>query len=117
MFQGFALWHGVCILEVRKEGKKMKKAMATMMLLAGGMFAAPHVAVRFGIGVPAPVAVVRPACPGPGYVWTDGYYGPSGVWVAGFWAPPVVRVAPIVRVAPRPVFHSYAFRGDEHFRR
>jgi hypothetical protein len=90
----------------------MKKAMITTMLLAGGLFAAPHVAIGIGIGVPAPVAVVRPACPGPGYVWTDGYYGPSGVWVAGFWAPPVVRVGPAVRFAPHAAFPRY-----EHFRR
>ena len=62
----------------------MKKAMAVMMLLAGGAFAAPAVTVGIGIGVPAPVAVVRPICPGPGYVWVDGYYAPNGVWVAGY---------------------------------
>lgn len=82
----------------------MKKAMLTMMMLAGGLFAAPHIAVGIGIGVPAPVAVVRPVCPGPGYVWMDGYYAPNGVWVAGYWAPPaVVRVGPAfapVHVAP-----------------
>jgi hypothetical protein len=43
----------------------MKKAIATMMLLAGGLFAAPAFRLGIGIGVPAPVAVVRPACPGP----------------------------------------------------
>ena len=75
----------------------MKKAIAVMMLLAGGMFAAPRVTVGFGIGVPAPVSVARPACPGPGYTWVDGYYEPNGIWVAGYWAPPaVVRVAPPV---------------------
>jgi hypothetical protein len=100
----------------------MKKAMATMMLLAGGLFAAPHVAVGIGIGIRAParVAVVRPVCPGPGYVWTDGYYAPNGVWVAGYWAPPIVRVAPVARFAPRPVFRAYDRgygRHDEHFRR
>jgi hypothetical protein len=90
----------------------MKKAMVTMMLLAGGLFAAP----RFGVGVtfrPAPVAVVRPICPGPGYAWVDGYWA-SGVWVGGYWRPPVVRVA------PRPYFHEYERRdgrGYEHFRR
>jgi hypothetical protein len=88
----------------------MKKAMATMMLLAGGLFAAPH--VRFGVEIGAPVAVVRPACPGTGYAWVDGYYGANGGFVAGYWAPPAVRVAPAVRFAPRPVFHGY-----EHFRR
>jgi hypothetical protein len=88
----------------------MKKAMVTMMLLAGGLFAAP----RFGVGVtfrPAPVAVVRPICPGPGYAWVDGYWA-GGVWTAGYWRPPVVRVGPVVRVAPRPYF-----RGYDHYRR
>ena len=41
----------------------MKKAIAVMMLLGGSVFAAPRVTV--GIGVGAPVVVVRPACPGP----------------------------------------------------
>ena len=57
----------------------MKKAIATVMLLAGGLFAAPAVRVGIGIGVPAAVAVVRPACPGPGYTWVDGYYAPNGI--------------------------------------
>jgi len=75
----------------------MKKAMlATMLLAAGTLFAAPRVAVGINIGVPAPIAVVRPACPGPGYTWVDGYYGPAGLWVGGYWAPPA-----IVPLAPR----------------
>ncbi len=90
----------------------MKKAIAVMMLLAGGLFAAPRVMVGVGFGVPAPVAVVRPVCPGPGYNWVNGYYAPSGVWVAGYWAPPVV-----VRVAPRfEHARAYDYRF-EHFRR
>ena len=94
----------------------MKKGIATMMLLAGGMFAAPHVAVRVGIGFPAPVAVVRPACPGPGYTWVDGYNGAGGAFVAGYWAPPVVRVE-------RGVRYNHEVRVDrdrdrfEHYRR
>jgi hypothetical protein len=85
-----------------------------MMLLAGGLFAAPR--VRFDVGVgfraPARVAVVRPACPGPGYTWVNGYYGSNGAMIAGYWAPPVVRVAPRVH------FDLHAgIRGHEHFRR
>lgn len=96
----------------------MKKAIATMMLLASGVFAAPHVTVGIGFGVPAPVAVVRPACPGPGYNWVDGYYAPNGGWVAGYWAAPVVRVAPpVVRVAPPIVRDRFIDRRYEHFRR
>ena len=83
----------------------MKKAIAVMMLLAGGLFATPRVTVGIGFGAPAPVAVARPVCPGPGYTWIDGYYAPSGVWVAGYWAPPAVA-----RVAPR---YDHA-RGLDH---
>lgn len=76
----------------------MKKTMLLMMLLAGGLFAAPRVTA--GIGFGAPVAVVRPVCPGPGYRWMNGY-----------WAPPVVRVAPRYE-------HERAFdHRYEHFRR
>lgn len=74
------------------------------MLLAGSLAAAPRISVGIGFGVPAPVAVVRPA---PGYVWMDGYYAPNGVWVAGYWAPPAV-----VHVAPR---FEHFDRFDHHF--
>jgi len=98
----------------------MKKTLAVMMLLGGGLFAAPRVSVGIGFGAPAPVAVTRPACPGPGYTWVDGYRGSNGAFAAGYWAPPVVR-----RVAPRydrrPVYdrdHDRGFdRRDDHFRR
>jgi len=89
----------------------MKKAIAVMMLLAGGLMAAPRVTVGIGIGIPAPV-VVRPACPGPGYNWVNGYYAPNGLWVAGYWAPPAV-----VRVSP-PIVHARIYgHRVEHFRR
>lgn len=88
----------------------MKKAIAVMMLLGGCVFAAPRVTV--GIGFGAPVVAVLPACPGPGYVWVDGYYAPTGVWVSGYWAPPaVVTVAP--HFGPAPAF----VHGFGHFRR
>lgn len=92
----------------------MKKAIAVMMLLAGSLAAAPRFAVGIGFGAPAPVAVVRPVCPGPGYNWVSGYYAPNGVFVAGYWAPPVV-----VRVAPRFVEHPRFEHFDrfDHFRR
>jgi len=90
----------------------MKKAMAVMMLLAGGAFAAPAVTVGIGIGVLAPVAVVRPVGPGPGYVWVDGYYAPNGVWVAGYWAPPAA-----VRIAPRFEHARIVDHRFEHFLR
>jgi hypothetical protein len=90
----------------------MKKTIAVMMLLGSGLFASPRVTVGIGIGIPAPVAVVRPVCPGPGYAWVNGYYAPNGVWVAGYWAPPAV-----VRIAPPIVRARIVDRRFEHFRR
>src|SRR5215472_15008321 len=92
-FHRFAIGMNLALLH-GEEGKTMKKAIAGMMLLAGGLFAAPQVSFRIGFGAPAPVAVARPACPGPGYTWVDGYYASNGVWMGGYWAPPVVRVGP-----------------------
>ena len=94
----------------------MKKTMAVMMLLAGGLVAAPRVTIGIGFGAPAPVVAVRPACPGPGYTWVDGYYT-NGAWVAGYWAPPVA-----VRVLPRIEHPLVVERGvnrfdHDHFRR
>ena len=88
----------------------MKKTIAMMMLLGGGLFAAPRISVGIGFGAPAPVVVARPACPGSGYTWVDGYYAPNGVWVAGYWAPPAL-VQENVRVYERD--HD---RYNDHFR-
>jgi len=90
----------------------MKKAIAAMMLLAGGMFAAPavRVGVGFSFGTPAPVVVAaRPACPGPGYTWVNSYYGANGAFVAGYWAAPA-RVV-VERAAPRADYRQV----DRHF--
>jgi len=85
----------------------MKKTILLMMLLAGGLFAAPRVTVGIGFGAP----VVRPVCPGPGYAWVNGYYAPGGVWVAGYWAPPAV-----VRIAPRFDHDRYEHERFDHDR-
>ena len=41
---------------------------------------------------PVAAAYVGPAyvppCPGPGFVWTAGFYGPGRVWHAGYWGRP-----------------------------
>jgi len=94
----------------------MKKAMLAIMFLAGStLFAAPRVVVQFGFGAPAPVAVVRPYCPGPGYVWIEGYWAPNGVWVPGYWTPPVVYAPPPVYVGPYYAPHGhYYYEGHYH---
>jgi hypothetical protein len=92
----------------------MKKALLGIVLLAGSALAGPRLAVGIGLGVPAPVAVVRPVCPGPGYAWVEGYYAPNGVWVPGYWRAPVVGVAVASHhVAP----HYFVSDHGREFRR
>jgi len=73
----------------------MKTKWIAMMLMTGGaLFAQTHVSigVQFGRPVPVPAAVAvnayQPPCPGPGYVWIDGYYDEFGNWYDGYWALP-----------------------------
>jgi hypothetical protein len=90
---------------VRKEDKKMKKKILAGLLLAGStMFAAPRVSFGVNIGAPVVVAAVPP-CPGPGYVFVDGYwrFGGGRDWHADY------------RRAPEHFEHFD--RHAEHFRR
>ena len=95
----------------------MKKTIAVMMLLGGGLFAAPRINIGIGFGAPAPVVVARPACPGPGYSWVDGYYAPTGAWVSGYWAPPVVRENVRVYARNHDRYSDHFRDRDAHFDR
>ncbi len=81
----------------------MFKVLAAGLLAAGMMFA-----VDFSIGIrigppPAPRVVrVRPAAPGPGFFWVDGYWyvvSNRYRWHEGYWTRPPYEGA--VWVAPR----------------
>ena len=80
----------------------MKIKLIALAVLAGSaLFAQPRVSVGIGVGggyyqgsynaggyYPDPAYAAAPPCPGPGYVWVDGYYdGPA--WVRGYWTLPV----------------------------
>ncbi len=59
----------------------MKTKILAGLLLAGStMFAAPRIGFGISIGAPAPVVVAPPVvaavppCPGPGYVFINGYW-------------------------------------------
>ena len=75
----------------------MKTKLLVLVLLAGGsMFAQTRFSFGVNIGGRAPgyYAAVRPAYPGPGYVWVDGYWDRNygrNVWVAGYWTRPAPR--------------------------
>ena len=91
----------------------MKKALLAMMILAGSALAGPRFSVGIGFGAPARIEMVRPVCPGPGYLWVDGYYGPTGVWCPGFWRAPEVNVLVGPRyIAPR--YFAYDHRREFH---
>ncbi|HZT30041.1 MAG TPA: hypothetical protein VFA33_09170 [Bryobacteraceae bacterium] len=86
----------------------MKTKLVVLMLMAGGaLLAETHVAIGVQIGGPGPVAVpppvvvnvYRPPCPGPGYLWIEGYYDGFGNWNEGYWALPPYAGA--YWVAPR----------------
>ena len=75
----------------------MKTKLVAMMLLAGGsMFAQTRVSIGIGFGghgagfyqPPPSYASNIPPCPGPDYVWVDGYWSQDygrNTWVAGYW--------------------------------
>lgn len=70
-------------------------------------------AAEFGFRVRGPVAYVPP-CPGPGYVWTNGYMA-NGYWVSGYWNLGPRRPVPLVY--GHGLDRRYAGRGYERFRR
>jgi len=79
----------------QEEGNMKTKLLALALLAGGSMFAE----TRFSIGVnlggydrgyyaPPPYTAVRPPCPGPDYIWTDGYWDQDygrRVWHDGYW--------------------------------
>lgn len=86
----------------------MKKKLAMLMVIAGGsLMAQTRFSVGVQVGAPgyygaavAPRTVAyRPPCPGPGYVWVDGYRDGYGNWFDGYWAMPPYAGA--YWVAPR----------------
>ena len=82
----------------RKILSKLLMATALAAPLAAMPIVQAHAAVVISVGFAPPVLPVyaQPICPGPGYLWTPGYwaYGPDGYyWVPGVWVqPPVAGV-------------------------
>ena len=67
-----------------------EKLLVLMLLAAGSVFGQVSVGIR--IGPPPPRVVrVRPALPGPGFVWVDGYWYAAGSrykWHEEYWTRP-----------------------------
>jgi hypothetical protein len=81
-----------------KSLSKLLIVIALAFPLAVLSTAPAHAAVVISVGFAPPALPVyaQPICPGPGYLWTPGYwaYSPDGYyWVPGVWAePPAVGV-------------------------
>ena len=103
------------------------KLLMLLLLVTGSVFAGPRFFVGVDVGVAAPYYVApvsappvlvayRPPCPGPGYVWVNGYYYPVGPrygWRDGYWARrPFVGA---YWVAPR--YERYGYRAGYWGRR
>lgn len=86
------------------KGDPMRKSNWSFVLLAAviplalalSLSAQINIGVSVRIGPPAIPVYAQPMCPGPGYLWTPGYWawGPGGYyWVPGTWVmPPAVGV-------------------------
>jgi hypothetical protein len=73
-------------------------------------------AAEFGFRVRGPVAYIPP-CPGPGYIWTNGYMA-NGYWVPGYWnLGGRRRIDPVVVYGRGFDRHFAPGRGYERFRR
>ena len=79
---------------MNSEGVAMRKILVVLVMFAGILVvAAPSpaqvaVGISVHIGPPALPVYPQPICPGPGYLWTPGYwaYGADGYyWVPGTW--------------------------------
>ena len=93
-------------------------AMASLLLLLGMLMAPPPTYAQVAVGIsvsfgpPALPIYDQPFCPGPGYVWTPGYWAWDPAygyyWVPGTWVP-----APFVGALWTPGYWGY--QGDAYF--
>jgi hypothetical protein len=99
-----------------QEGREMKKLLLIGTVFLGTLLTAcatgGYAAVRVG-PPPPPRYGVRGFAPGPGYMWTDGYWdwrGGRWFWVDGRWMRPPHRRAVWVPGSWVEDHHRYRFR-------
>jgi len=66
----------------------MRSALLALVMLAVPATSFGGVILSVAIAPPVLPVYAQPICPGPGYMWTPGYwaYGPAGYyWVHGTW--------------------------------
>src|SRR5271165_6752696 len=75
----------------RKMTRLRGSVLLSVVVLATALSSWAGVFISVGIGPPALPVYSQPLCPGPGYIWTPGYWAwaPGGYyWVPGTWAVP-----------------------------
>jgi hypothetical protein len=76
-------------LAMRMAGRGIVSLLLTLIMLAGAATSPAQVAISVTFGPPALPVYSQPFCPGPGYIWTPGYWAwdPSYgyYWVPGTW--------------------------------
>ena len=85
-------------MNARRSIRKLLLTLPLLLLLLGVLCAPPaaHAGVFVSVAIaPPPLPIyAQPLCPGPGFLWTPGYwgYGPVGYyWVPGVWVrPPMI---------------------------
>ena len=80
-------------MSTMKKIRTIVLAAAAVAALPAASFASVNVAIGISVNTPPPALPVyaQPVCPGPGYMWTPGYWawGPAGYyWVPGVWVMP-----------------------------
>lgn len=75
----------------------MKKLIAVMLLAGSSVFGQVSIGIRIGPPPPPRVLRARPANPGQGYIWIDGYWYPKNrnryAWHNGYYTRPPYRGA------------------------
>jgi WXXGXW repeat (2 copies) len=69
----------------------MKRLIAASIFMAACAFGQVSIGIQIGAPPPPRVLRVRPATPGPDFMWVDGYWYPEGrkyKWHAGYWTRP-----------------------------
>jgi hypothetical protein len=81
------------LMQLRNGFRQLTMATAMALPMAAAPIASAAVSFVMSVNVAPPALPVysQPICPGPGFLWTPGYwaYGPRGYfWTAGAWVRP-----------------------------
>lgn len=72
------------------------KFLGVALLFTGSLLGQVSLGIRIGPPPPPRVVAVRPAAPGPGFIWVDGYWYPVDGryrWHDGYWTRPAYEGA------------------------